>query len=421
MKIAIFGLGYVGLTAAACLTREGHEVFGIDVSDEKIAAVNAGKSPIAEPGIGELIEAAVAKGLLHATKNAAPHINACEMAFVCVGTPSAPDGSHNMTYIAEVSRQIAAMIDTARPESLTVVYRSTMRPGTTEDLIQPIFEQQLGAASNKVELVYCPEFMRESVAIDDYFHPPKIVIGTSDGGPCRRLDALNAQIVAPRFYTHYREAELTKFVDNTFHAVKTAFANEIGRVCVQLGINAKTVHQIFVADTILNISPAYLRPGGAFGGSCLPKDVRALQYIASDAGADTHLVDSLLRSNEAHKHFLFENCVKGLSAHSKVLMLGIAFKSNSDDLRESPNIDLARKLLQAGYELSIYDPQIIPSKLLGQNLGYAFSNLPKLTRMLVSKSVAESGQFDLVVDTRGWAKTLSFKPGQQIVDVNTLS
>jgi GDP-mannose 6-dehydrogenase len=421
MKIAIFGLGYVGLTAAACLTREGHEVFGIDVSDEKIAAVNAGKSPIAEPGISELIEAAVAKGLLHATKNAAPHINTCEMAFVCVGTPSAPDGSHNMTYIAEVSRQIAAMIDPSRPESLTVVYRSTMRPGTTEDLIEPIFELQLGTDSGKVELVYCPEFMRESVAIDDYFHPPKIVIGTRDGGPCERLGMLNAQIVAPRFYTHYREAELTKFVDNTFHAVKTAFANEIGRVCVQLGINAKTVHQIFVADTILNISPAYLRPGGAFGGSCLPKDVRALQYIASDAGADTHLVDSLLRSNEAHKHFLFENCVKGLPAHGKVLMLGIAFKSNSDDLRESPNIDLARKLLQAGYELSIYDPQIVPSKLLGQNLGYAFSNLPKLTRMLVSKSVAESGQFDLVVDTRGWAKTLSFEPGQQIVDVNTLS
>jgi GDP-mannose 6-dehydrogenase len=421
MKIAIFGLGYVGLTAAACLTREGHEVFGIDVSDEKIAAVNAGRSPIAEPGISELIEAAVTKGLLHATKNAAPHINACEMAFVCVGTPSAPDGSHNMTYIAEVSRQIAAMIDPARPEYLTVVYRSTMRPGTTEDLIEPIFEQQLGTDSGKVELVYCPEFMRESVAIDDYFHPPKIVIGTRDGGACQRLDQLNAQIVAPRFYTHYREAELTKFVDNTFHAVKTAFANEIGRVCVQLGINAQTVHQIFVADTILNISPAYLRPGGAFGGSCLPKDVRALQYIASDAGADTHLVDSLLRSNEAHKHFLFENCVKGLPARGKVLMLGIAFKSNSDDLRESPNIDLARKLLQASFELSIYDPQIVPSKLLGQNLGYAFSNLPKLTRMLVSKSVAESGQFDLVVDTRGWAKTLSFKPGQKIVDVNTLS
>jgi GDP-mannose 6-dehydrogenase len=421
MKIAIFGLGYVGLTAAACLSSEGHEIVGIDVSDEKVAAINAGKSPIAEPGIPELIASAVTKGLLRATKDAAPHLNSCDMAFVCVGTPSAPDGSHNMTYIAEVSRQIAALISPDRPDALTVVYRSTMRPGTTEDLIEPIFEQQLGHDSGKVELVYCPEFMRESVAISDFFHPPKIVIGTRNAEPCVRLDALNAKIQAPRFYTNYREAELTKFVDNTFHAVKIAFANEIGRVCNQLGISARTVHQIFVSDTILNISPYYLRPGGAFGGSCLPKDVRALQYIASDAGADTHLIDSLLRSNDAHKHFLFENCVKDLPRHSKVLLLGIAFKSDSDDLRESPNVDIARKLLQAGHELSIYDPNIVPSKLLGQNLGYAFSNLPKLTKLLVTKSVAESGQFDVVVDTRGWAKTLSLQPGQRIVDVNTLN
>jgi len=421
MKIAIFGLGYVGLTAAACLTHEGHEVVGIDVSDEKIAAVNAGRSPIAEPGIAEMIAAAVEKGLLRATKDAAPHLNSCAMAIVCVGTPSAPDGSHNMTYIAEVSRQIASLIDPGRPGAITVVYRSTMRPGTTEDLIEPIFEQQLGPDSGKVEIVYCPEFMRESVAIDDYFHPPKIVIGTRDGAPCARLDELNQKIQAPRFYTHYREAELTKFVDNTFHAVKIAFANEIGRVCSHLGISAKTVHQIFVSDTILNISPYYLRPGGAFGGSCLPKDVRALQYIAGDVGADTHLVDSLIRSNEAHKHFLFESCTKDLPAHSKVLLLGIAFKSDSDDLRESPNIDLARKLLQAGYDLSIYDPCIVPSKLLGQNLGYAFSNLPKLTRLLVSKPVAETSRFDLIVDTRGWVKTLSLRPGQRIIDVNTLN
>lgn len=420
MKIAVFGLGYVGLTAASCLTHEGHEVVGIDVSDEKIAAVNAGKSPIAEPGIAELISAAVEKGLLRATKDAAPHINFCQMAFVCVGTPSAPDGSHNMTYIAEVSRQIAGLIDVDRSDALTVVYRSTMRPGTTEDLIEPIFEQRLGAGSSKVEIVYCPEFMRESVAVNDYFHPPKIVTGTKNGEPCARLEDLNARIQAPRFYTHYREAELTKFVDNAFHAVKIAFANEIGRVCDRLNISARTVHQIFVADTVLNISPYYLRPGGAFGGSCLPKDVRALQYIASDIGADTHLLDSLIRSNEAHKHFLFENCVRNLPPKSKVLLLGIAFKSHSDDLRESPNIDLARKFLQAGFDLSIYDPYIVPSKLLGQNLGYAFSNLPKLTRLLVSRSFIETTRFDLVVDTRGWAMTLPLLPEQRIVDVNTL-
>lgn len=420
MKIAIFGLGYVGLTAAACLTREGHSVVGIDVNDEKIAAVHAGRSPITEPGVAELIQAAVNKGLLSASKDAAPHLDSCQMAIVCVGTPSAPDGSHNMAYIAEVSRQIASMIDPARRDPLTVVYRSTMRPGTTEELIQPIFEQKLGPDSGKFELVYCPEFLRESVAIDDYFHPPKIVVGTRDGRPCQRLEQLNAGIEAPRFYTRYPEAELTKFVDNTFHAVKAAFANEIGRVCSRLGISARTVYEIFTSDRILNISTAYLRPGGAFGGSCLPKDVRALQYLSSDLGADTHLIDSVLRSNDAHKHFLFESCIRDLPPRGKVLMLGIAFKSDSDDLRESPNIDMARKLLHAGFDLSIYDPHIVPSKLLGQNLGYAFSNLPKLNKLLITKEAAEAGRFDLVIDTRGWAKALALQPGQRVIDVNTL-
>lgn len=421
MKIAIFGLGYVGLTAAACLSREGHEVIGIDVNDEKIAEVNAGRSPISEPGVDELIAAAVGQKRLFATKDAVPFLNSCEIAFVCVGTPSAPDGSHNMAYIAEVSRQIAGMIDPQRPEPLTVVYRSTMRPGTTEELIAPIFENKLGRGIEKVELVYCPEFMRESVAIDDYMHPSKIVVGTKDSRRCARIDALHADIDAPVFYTHYKEAELTKFVDNTFHAVKISFANEIGRVCSRLGISARQVHEIFVSDTVLNISPCYLRPGGAFGGSCLPKDVRALQYLAGDVGAATHLVDSLLRSNEAHKHFLFENCVKDVPHGSKVLLLGVAFKSDSDDLRESPNIDLARKLLQAGYELSIYDPCIVPSKLLGQNLGYAFSNLPKLAKMLVDRATAESMHFALAIDTRGWAKKLTLQPGTRVVDVNTLN
>jgi GDP-mannose 6-dehydrogenase len=419
MKVAIFGLGYVGLTAAACLTREGHDVVGVDVNAEKVAAINAGHSTIAEPGVPELIAAAVAQGRLRATADAAC-LSECAIAFVCVGTPSQPDGAHNMTFIADASRQIAAQVDAHRAEPLTVVYRSTMRPGSMEELIAPTFAQFLGDAVDRVELVYCPEFLRETVAIHDYFHPPKIVTGTRDGGPCARLDALNAQLDAPRFYTGYRAAELTKFVDNSFHAVKIAFANEIGRICRQLEIPAQTVHEIFVADHILNISPCYLRPGGAFGGSCLPKDVRALQAMASDIGVSTYLIDSLLRSNDAHKHFLFESCVRDLPAASRVLLLGIAFKSSTDDLRESPNVDLARKLLHAGYDLSIYDPHVVPAKLLGQNLGYAYSNLPKLTQLLITRAQAEAGPFDLVIDTRGWAAEFAFPAGQRIVNVNTL-
>jgi GDP-mannose 6-dehydrogenase len=419
MKVAIFGLGYVGITAVACLTRDGHEVVGVDVNAEKVDEVNAGRSPIAEPGVPELIAAARTQGRLSATSDASC-LHDCELAFVCVGTPSQPDGSHNMRYIADVTRQIASQIDPHRSEPLTVVYRSTMRPGSMEELITPIFEQFLDKAIDKVELVYCPEFLRETVAIEDYFHPPKIVTGTRDGALCQRLDKLNAALDAPRFYTHYREAELTKFVDNSFHALKITFANEIGRICSSLGISAKLVYEIFVSDRVLNISPYYLRPGGAFGGSCLPKDVRALQSLASDLGTSTYLIDVLLRSNDAHKHFLFESCVRHLPERGKVLMLGIAFKSSSDDLRESPNVDLARKLLHAGYQLSIYDPHVMPAKLLGQNLGYAYSNLPQLTKLLITREQAETGSFDLVIDTRGWAGDFSFPDGQRIVNVNTL-
>lgn len=419
MKIAVFGLGYVGITAVACLAREGHEIVGVDVSDEKVNAVSAGQSPIVEPGVGELMATAVSQGRIIATKDAGPHINSCDIAIVCVGTPSAPDGAHNMSYIAEVTRQIAAMTSPDRAKPLTVVYRSTMRPGTTEELIHPIFEQTLRDGINAVELVYNPEFLREGMAVNDFFNPPKIVVGTRDALRCASVDAMNANIKAPVFYTKYREAELTKFVDNTFHAVKIAFANEIGRVCTQLGISAQTVYKIFVSDTKLNISPYYFRPGGAFGGSCLPKDVRALQRIAADIGAHTHLMDCLLHTNDAHKHFLFEHCTRGVAPGSRVLLLGVAFKSDSDDLRESPNVDLARRLLQSGYELSIYDPYVQPEKLFGQNLGYAFTNLPKLRQMLLSREEAESGQFDLVVDTRGWSKQLSLRCGN-VIDINSI-
>lgn len=419
MRIAVFGLGYVGLTAAGCLTKDGHSVLGVDVSEQKVQQINQGISPIAEPGLQELLRDALDRGALECVRDARGRLDDCDMAIVCVGTPSGPDGSHNMTFIAEVSRQIAMAISEDRAEPLTVVYRSTVRPGTIEELVYPIFKFALGNRIHQVELVYNPEFLRESVAIRDYFEPPKIVVGTADGRPCRRIDELNRNIKAPVFYTQYREAEFTKFVDNTFHALKVSFANEIGRICVQLGISAKKVHEIFVSDTKLNISPYYLRPGGPFGGSCLPKDVRALQYIASDVGANTHVVDSLIRSNEAHKHFIFEYCVRNVPRGSRVLMIGLAFKSDSDDLRESPNVDLARKLLQGGYKLSVYDPYLDPKKLIGQNLGYIYSQLPSLGDLLVSRDIAEGGQFDLVIDTNGTTKRLALQ-SQRIVDVNAL-
>ena len=366
-----------------------------------------------------MIREALDKELVHAVTAPDAGVASCQLAIVCVGTPSAPDGSHNMSYIAEVSRQIAQLVKTHPQARMTVAYRSTVRPGTLEELIDPILADVLGADASRIELVYNPEFLRESVAVADFFAPPKIVIGTRDGERCATLDTVNEDLNAPVFYVKFREAEITEFVDNTFHAVKTAFANEIGRVCTKLNISAKAVHDIFVSDTKLNISKYYLRPGGAFGGSCLPKDVRALQYMSRQVGGATSLIDSLLTSNEAHKQFLFETAAQGLPHGAKVLMLGIAFKDKSDDLRESPNIDVARSFITAGFRLSIFDPHVQPANLMGQNLG-ALSNSPFIRQLLVPQETIESEEYDLVVDTRSVAKDYSIKAGR-IIDVNALA
>lgn len=419
MKIAILGLGYVGLTAMACLAKDGHDVAGVDVNSEKVRQINSGVSPISEPGLDELLEAGLARKAIRCTTDPAEALEGRDMAIVCVGTPSAVDGSHNMSFIAEVSRQIASVLKRDPSRRLTVVYRSTIRPGTVDELVRPIFTNVLGKDDARVEIVYNPEFLRESVAIKDFFDPPKIVIGTRDGQPSAAMDEMNKGLEAPVFYTRYREAEITKFVDNTFHAVKITFANEIGRVCVELGIDPKVVHKIFVSDTKLNVSPYYLRPGGAFGGSCLPKDVRALQFVSADVGGNTHLVDSLIRSNEAHKNFLFKLCSDRAPAGGTILMLGLAFKKNSDDLRESPNLDLARKLLTKGYKLRVYDPSLHPEKLIGQNLGYAYSNLPQLSQILVDEHRVRADDFDLIVDANGTAAQLGL-PAAKVLDINTL-
>lgn len=418
MKVAILGLGYVGTTAAACLASQGYSVIGIDPNETKVNAILDGRSPVTEPGVSELIAEARGRELLTASTTLTPDLADCEVALVCVGTPSAVDGSHNMTHIAEVTRQLAEFVNGHPSTNLTVVYRSTMRPGTIEELVQPIVRSVLGENASRIELVYNPEFLRESSAIKDFFSPPKIVVGTETGEPCAVLDKLNAGIDAPVFYVKYRESEMTKFVDNSFHALKIVFANEIGRICARLGVSASEVHRIFVADSKLNISANYLRPGGAFGGSCLPKDVRALQYISRTSGGSTHMIESLIASNEAHKSFLFDYATRDVAYGARTLMLGIAFKDNSDDLRESPNIDLARMLITAGYHLSIFDPYVAPENLLGQNLG-VLSNSPFLRQLLISQEIAESTTWDLVIDTRGTAELFSIT-SQRVVDISRL-
>jgi GDP-mannose 6-dehydrogenase len=313
-----------------------------------------------------------------------------------------------MTFVAQVARQLGELTQ-RRVRPLTIAFRSTLRPGTMDDLVAPFLRGPDGSPNPVVELVYNPEFLRESSAISDYFNPPKIVIGTKDARPSPLMAALYDGIEAPTFVVPFREAELTKFVDNSFHALKVSFANEIGRVCTALDISAKTIHEIFVSDTKLNISPRYFRPGGAFGGSCLPKDVRALAHIASEIGIEVPVIDMLLNSNEAHKRFLVERATSGLSPGARVLLVGLAFKSDSDDLRESPNVDIARRLLRQGFRLSIYDPVIDPATMVGANLGYAYSQLPTIDRLLVSRQAAESECYDLVIDANGGARRLELK------------
>jgi GDP-mannose 6-dehydrogenase len=420
MRVAVFGLGYVGFTTLCCLAHQQHEVFGFDVNASKIDGITAGVAPIIEPGLSEMLRTGLACGRIAVFREVGERLDNCDVAIVCVGTPSASDGAHDMRSVAEVSRQIANHLGRHRGNPLTVVYRSTIRPGTMDGLISPIFAAHLEETPRNVKLVYSPEFLRESSAVADYFAPPKIVVGTEDGAPDAAVDTLFAAVEAPRFTTRYAEAEITKFVDNAWHAVKIAFANEIGRICLQTGVDPTTAHAIFISDTKLNISPNYLRPGGAFGGSCLPKDVRALQNIVADCGVNAPVVDSLLRSNEAHKYCLLQLATRGLRRGSAVLLAGLAFKAGTDDLRESPNVDLARNLLREGYHLFIFDPAVDAGKLVGANLGYAWSNLPQLAKLLVTKEEAEGRQYDRVIIANRTARLLSFPSSQDVVDLGSL-
>lgn len=420
MKIAIFGLGYVGFTAMCCIAREGHKVLGIDVNAEKVAGILIGQAPIKEPEVDTMLTEGLARGLIHAVTSAAGELDDCDMAIVCVGTPSGADGGHDMRYIIDVTRQIAGELKPGRAKPLTVAFRSTIRPGTLDELIHPIFSARLGDATDQlVELVYNPEFLREASAVHDYFHPPKIVVGTRDAQPSANMDALHANLDAPVFYVGYRESEITKFVDNTWHAVKVAYANEIGRVCMALGISATKVHEIFVSDTKLNISAYYTRPGGAFGGSCLPKDVRALQRISADSGANTYLVDSLIRSNEAHKFAMFRAASEGLAPGAKVLVAGLAFKAKTDDLRESPNVDLVRMLLGAGFDVLVFDPAVDAAQLVGANLGYVYTRIPRLEALLISAEDAEAGDFDRIIITNATGRHLRLPP-DKCLDIATI-
>ncbi|MFZ0171863.1 MAG: nucleotide sugar dehydrogenase [Acidimicrobiales bacterium] len=378
MKIAVFGLGYVGTVTAACLAARGHDVWGVDIDDHKVAMISDGRTPVLEPGLGELVADAVARGALHATVSVADALAGAQISLVCVGTPSAPSGGTDLSFVERATEEIAQALAASPDPSVmhAVVVRSTVPPGTVDDVVAPV----LAASGARVGTAMCPEFLREGSGVADFFDPPFTVVGTSDPAVAELLSSLFRFLDQPVRVVAVRTAESVKYACNAFHATKVAFANEMGRVLRPLGIDSREVMALFCEDHRLNISPSYLRPGFAFGGPCLPKDLRSLLHLARMNSVDLPLLSGTLSSNE----LVLADVVNRITAEDgmTVAMLGLSFKMSSDDLRESPSVRLAETLFGKGYNIRIHDPVVKPSQLIGTNRRYVESRLPHLQHLL---------------------------------------
>lgn len=382
MKISVFGLGYVGAITAGCLAKEGHDVIGADVDLNKVNLINQGKSPVIEKEIDVIIENALNEGKLCATNNVTDAINQSDLSIICVGTPSRPNGSLDLAYVQRVCEQIGETL--ANKDSFhIVVMRSTMLPGSMNEVVIPALESSSGKKAGK-DFGICinPEFLRESTAVYDFYHPPKTVIGTVDEHSANVLASLYQDFDAPLIKTDLATAEMVKYTDNVSHAMKVCFANEIGNLCKKLGIDGHEVMDIWCQDTKLNLSSYYLKPGFAFGGSCLPKDVRALNYKARSMDLNLPLISSLMKSN----FYQIDNAMKLItnSGSKKVGILGLSFKAGTDDLRESPIVALIEKLIGKGYELKVYDRNVQLASLSGANKDYIHTTIPHIYSLMVN-------------------------------------
>jgi GDP-mannose 6-dehydrogenase len=382
MKVVVWGLGYVGTVSAACLAQLGHEVVGVEPHQAKVDAINAGRSPIREPGLEELISEVVKSGRLKATQNGGGVVPTADISLICVGTPSAADGGPNLTYVRSVATEIGTALRNSGRRH-TVVVRSTLFPGTTRTTLRELLEQNSGRQAGKdFGLAMNPEFMRETSAINDFFKPPYTVVGEFDAQSGDTVQELYKDIKVPVFRVALEEAEVLKMANNAFHAVKVGFANEIGRVCSRLGIDSHSVMRMVCADTKLNISTAYMKPGFAIGGSCLPKDLRSLTLTARRLGAELPILEGILPSNRLQVE---EARIKIHDLNVKrVGFLGLSFKAGTDDLRESPVVDLIRALWQDGIDTVVHDPDIDLATMLGSNREYLERQLPQIKNILRS-------------------------------------
>ncbi len=383
MKISVLGLGYVGAVSSACLASSGHDVIGVDVSATKVDLINARRSPVVEEGLEALIAQNVAAGRLSATTDAVAAVQQTDLSLVCVGTPSKQNGNLEDRYIRQVCREIGAAVRAAKKQHVVAV-RSTMLPGTMRGVVIPALEEGFGCPlSEALSVAVNPEFLREGTAIEDYRNPPKTVVGSDDRNCAERVAQVYEGLPAPVFLTALEVAEMVKYTDNSWHALKVAYANEVGAICGALGIDSHAVMEIFLKDTKLNISPYYMRPGFAFGGSCLPKDVRALSYKARTLDLKLPVLEGVIPSNTLQ----IENAFRLVSAQNsrKVGILGLAFKPNTDDLRESPLVELVERLIGKGFDVRIFDNNVLLSRLIGANKQYLEEMIPHVETLLVDK------------------------------------
>jgi GDP-mannose 6-dehydrogenase len=380
MNISIFGLGYVGAVSLACLSRDGHRVIGVDIDRDKLDLIEAGKTPVVEEGMVELMAGLAARGSLLVTNDPARAVRDSDLSLVCVGTPSAANGSQDQTAVLRLAEQIGRAI-AVKSKPHVVVFRSTLVPGTVEDVLRPIVE----AASGKKDgdgffLCFQPEFLREGSSIRDYDQPPFTIVGANHPEPVTRLRELFGHLPCKFIETSVRSAEMMKYCCNNFHALKITFANETARLCEALGVDPFEVMDLVCQDTQLNISKAYLKPGFAFGGSCLPKDLRATAHFAKIHDVDVPMLASIMQSNRDHLDVASRKILA--SGKRRIGFIGLSFKTGTDDLRESPLVTLAEQLIGKGMQLSIYDPEVSLSRLLGANRRYIERHLPHIGDLL---------------------------------------